>query len=156
MTETTATEKTRISPKTETMVKTKDGSFHKDDFVGSTLAGLNIDQVKAIAAELGIEANKYDHLNVGQQRMNIGNRLRALTAHKDGMKEEAAAKIDENRDTADRMATAFRETNAAAAEVAAKEAEAAKEAKAAAKAAAKPAKGVKDPDPVDGEGDTPD
>lgn len=152
MNQTATVEKTRISPKTEGMVKTKGGSFHKDDFVGSVLAGLNIEQVKAVATELGIDADKYDHLNVGQQRMNIGNRMRALTAHKDGMKEDAAAKIDENRDLADRMASGFRETNEAAAASAAE----AKAAAAAEKAAAKAPKGVQPPAPIDGEGDTPD
>ena len=146
-------EKTRIQPKTEGMVKTKGGSFHKDDFLGHCLAGLTIDQVKIVAAELGIDATKYDHLNVGQQRMNIGNRMRALTTHKEGAKDEDSAKVDENRELVDRVSIGFREANAATAAAAA----AAKAAAAAEKAAAKPKKAkVPDPDPIDGEGDTPD
>jgi hypothetical protein len=149
-------EKTSIRPKVEGMVKTKSGSFHKDDFLGNALAGVTVEQVKLVAAEMGVDTGKYDHLNPGQQRMNIGNRLRALTTHKEGESEEKMAEIDANRDLLTNMADGFAETNAAtkAAEAAAKE-----EAKAAA-AAAKPKKEkkikVKEPDPVDGEGNTPD
>lgn len=153
--EATVTEsKAKIRPNTEGMVKGKGGSFHKDDFVGTNLAGLTIDQVKAIATDIGIDAAKYDHLNVGQQRMNLGNRIRPLVTHKDGQKEEAGEAIDANRDRVVEMADGFRAAN----ESAAAEAAAAKEAEKAERAAAKkPAKvKVSDPDPVDGEGDTPD
>ena len=149
-------EKTSIRPKVEGMVKTKGGSYHKDDFLGNALSGVTVEQVKLIAAEMGVDTSKYDHLNPGQQRMNIGNRLRALTTHKESHDEAKMAEIDANRDLLTRMADGFAETNEAtrAAEAAAKE-----EAKAAA-AAAKPKKEkkikVKEPDPVDGEGDTPD
>jgi hypothetical protein len=148
--ETTAVEKTRISPKIEDMVKTKSGSFHKDDFIGGTLDGLNIDQVKEIAKELGLDANKYDHLNVGQQRMNLGNRLRAMTARNEGHSEEAAATVDKARDTVESMADGFRATNEAEAAAEA-ETKAAAKAKAEKAAAAKPSK-VKEPAPIEGEG----
>ena len=149
-------EKTRIQPKTEGMVKIKGGSFHKDDFLGHCLAGLTIEQVKTVATELGVDANKYDHLNVGQQRMNIGNRLRALTAHKDGMTDEATSEIDKNRDLVDRISIGFREANAAANAASADAKDAAADEKAAAKAAKPKKMKVPDPDPIDGEGDTPD
>lgn len=141
------TEKTTITPNTEGMIKTKGGSFHKDDFVGSELAGLTIEQVKFIAFELGIDANKYNHLNVGQQRMNLGNRLRSMTAEKDGHSDEVKGLVAGTRETMALIAVGFRDTNEAAAHVAA----ANKPAK-----VAKPKKGVKAPEPIDGEGDTPD
>ena len=149
-------EKTSIRPNVEGMVKTKSGSYHKDDFLGHALDGVTVEQVKQIAVEMGIDTGKYDRLNPGQQRMNIGNRLRAMTTHKEGESEEKMAEIDANRDLLTRMADGFAVTNAAAK---AAEATAKEEAKAAA-AAAKPKKEkkikVKEPDPVDGEGNTPD
>ncbi len=38
--------------------------------------GLNIEALYAVAAEYGVDGSAYRHLNPGQQRMNIGNRLR--------------------------------------------------------------------------------
>lgn len=149
-------EKTKIRPNVETMVKTKSGSFHRDDFIGNTLTGLTVEQVKEIAAECGIDANKYDHLNVGQQRMNLGNRLRALTSHKEGAKDEESAAVDKMRDLVDSMATAFAEANEAKAAAVAAEKAAAKEAKAAEKAAKEAAKPKAKPEVLEGEGDTPD
>lgn len=87
-TETTEVKKTTIRPNVENMVKTAKGSYHKDDLIGHALNGLTLDQVKVVATELGLDANKYGHLNVGQQRMNLGNGLRRLSAN-----EEAAEKI---------------------------------------------------------------
>ena len=134
MTEKTVAEKITISPNVKGMVKTKGGGFHKDDFVGSELAGLSIDQVKFIADELGIDANKYDHLNVGQQRMNIGNRLRGLTARNEGQNDEVKAYVKEARETISLIALGFRETNEATAYVI---------------AVNKSAKGLKAPEPIE-------
>lgn len=39
---------------------------------------LDLDRLRDVASEYGIDASKYAHLNPGQQRMNIGNRLRAV------------------------------------------------------------------------------
>jgi hypothetical protein len=75
--------KTRITPNVANMVKTN-GSQHKDDVVGNALAGLKIDEVKEIAEEMGLDSAKYDHLNVGQQRMNLGNGLRRLAKSEEG------------------------------------------------------------------------
>ena len=83
MTDVAEVKKTRITPNVANMVKTN-GSQHKDDCVGNALAGLNITEVKEIAAEMGLDAGKYDHLNVGQQRMNLGNGLRRLAKTEDG------------------------------------------------------------------------
>ena len=38
---------------------------------------LDLDLLREVAAEYDVDAAKYAHLNAGQQRMNIGNRLRA-------------------------------------------------------------------------------
>lgn len=83
--------KTKIKPDTSKWANT-DGKKHTDDFVGHALAGLTLEQVKDVAGKLGFEPNKYDHLNVGQQRMNLGNRLRAVVKDtgKEGSGHEAA------------------------------------------------------------------
>lgn len=39
---------------------------------------LDLGLLAAVAAEFGVDAAKYAHLNAGQQRMNVGNRLRRL------------------------------------------------------------------------------
>jgi len=133
--------KTVIRPNTETMVKTAKGSFHKDDLIGNALAGLNLAQVKMIASVLGLDANKYDHLNAGQQRMNLGNGLRRLSANP-----EAAEKIVA-------LAGPAQEANAAEAEAVAAEKAAVKEANAAEKAAKpKKEKKAKVSDSAEGEG----
>jgi uncharacterized membrane protein len=172
MTEATAvTSKTTIRPNIANMVKTKGGSYHKDDFIGTTLAGLTVAQVKVIATECGLDVSKYEHLNAGQQRMTLGNSLRKLTNMVDETpltgpaldKAMAANKDAEScRDQIEELANSMKETaeEAAAAKEAAKaEAKAAKEAAAAAKkaekAAAKAAK-AKVGDDANGEGDTQD
>ncbi|WVR18118.1 hypothetical protein JXVLWARM_CDS_0067 [Burkholderia phage Bm1] len=74
--------KTRIQLPTTSMVRVKSVSggvsFHCGDDVATKLHGLPLEQVKAIAATVGIDVTKYDHLNQGQQRMNIGNMLRSF------------------------------------------------------------------------------
>lgn len=84
--ETTETEgKVRIAIPTEKYVsaKTANGgaSKHNGDAVATALAGRTIDQVYGMASEMLDTAEedlraKYAHLNVGQQRMNLGNRIR--------------------------------------------------------------------------------
>lgn len=74
--------KTRIKPNTETYV-----NGHAADFIGHALEGLTLDQVKQVAEKVGVDHAKYAHLNGGQQRMNIGNRLRT-EAKKDEAKAE--------------------------------------------------------------------
>ncbi len=39
---------------------------------------LDLDSLRSVAAEFGVDAEKYAHLNAGQQRMNVGNRLRRV------------------------------------------------------------------------------
>lgn len=62
-------------------------SVHCGDELARFLVGKSLEQVYEIAAKAfgpgnGLKA-RYSHLNVGQQRMNVGNRLRA--AIKDGL-----------------------------------------------------------------------
>ena len=133
--------KTVIRPDTTNMVKTSGGSFHKDDFIGNKLAGLTVDQVKVIGTEMGVDVSKYDHLNPGQQRMNVGNALRRMSANPD-----AADKIGT---LADPMHEANAEAKIAA-EAAKAEAKAAKEAAKASKP--KKEKKAKVADSAEGEG----
>lgn len=77
--------KTRITIPTEKYVDAKSAtggkSKHNGDAVATALSGHSIDSVYGIAAEMTGTAvedlqAKYAHLNVGQQRMNLGNRIR--------------------------------------------------------------------------------
>lgn len=80
-------EKTRIEIPTDKYVKAKSASGavsrHNGDVVASALEGLTIDEVFSLAAEVteqeeSMLREKYSHLNVGQQRMNLGNRIRGV------------------------------------------------------------------------------
>ena len=75
----TEVKKTTIRPNVAGMTKTAGGSYHKPDFIGQTLAGLSVAQVLVIAVAVGLSADKYKHLNPGQQRMTLGNQLRKMT-----------------------------------------------------------------------------
>ena len=93
-TATAEVKKPTIRPDISKMVKTKSGSYHKDDFIGHALDGLTLDQVKEIASGVGLDPSKYAHLNNGQQRMTLGSSLRKMTADgADEAKEAAAAKV---------------------------------------------------------------
>ena len=80
-------EKTRIEIETNNYVKGKGPSggttFHNGDAVATNLAGLSLEAVYSVASQAlstpveDLQA-KYRHLNPGQQRMNLGNRLRGL------------------------------------------------------------------------------
>lgn len=84
------TEKTRIEIPTEKYQKSRSASGtvtrHNGDVVAAALAGLTLDEVYQLASEVvSTEAKpftvadltaKYEHLNAGQQRMNLGNRIR--------------------------------------------------------------------------------
>jgi hypothetical protein len=112
-----STTKARIRPNVANMVKSSGGSFHKDDFIGNALAGLNLEQVKTIAADLGLDPSKYSHLNNGQQRMALGNSLRKMAGALEpsgwpadgGLKDEFVMA----RDRIEAAASSFREQNAA-------------------------------------------
>lgn len=122
-------------------------SLNNGDEVAATLDGLNIDELFTIGKTLLGEdfAEKYAKLNVGMQRMNMGNRLRAkvrtIDAEEksnegDGLKAltKAAAPFAKARDQ--RVAAAAKEKaeKQKAREEKAAEAKAKKEAKAKAKA----------------------
>jgi len=108
-TEATEVKKVAIRPDISKMVKTKSGSYHKDDFIGHALDGLTLAQVKQIAGEVGLDPAKYAHLNNGQQRMTLGSQLRKITAEgADEAKETAAAEL---RGTIESMADEFRFAN---------------------------------------------
>lgn len=98
MTEAIESPKTTIAPKTEGYVESRTAtggkSKHSGDAVASFLAGRSIDEVKQFAVELTGEEGlktKYDHLNVGQQRMNLGNRIRGFVAKQNKLAEKDAA-----------------------------------------------------------------
>jgi len=64
-------------------------SMHNGDEVASALQEIDIHGVRHVVQEVGIvddktPLDKYDHLNVGQQRMNWGNRIRAFVKKDDG------------------------------------------------------------------------
>lgn len=60
-------------------------SVHNGDEIANKLIGKDLDQVYTIAARTLKEdeaelRKKYKHLNIGMQRMNLGNRMRAAAA----------------------------------------------------------------------------
>jgi hypothetical protein len=144
-------------------------SLHNNDDVAQGLAGLNVDELYQISgkflafplkvSKVAIEdvtelESAYEKLNVGMQRMNLGNRIRARVTKIDAENAKAAAAdvkdekpVKERKSGADQLAkilapfvkaAAKREADATKAkEAAAKEAK--KVADAAAKTAAKAA-----------------
>lgn len=135
--------KAKIRPNIANMIKTLGGSFHKDDFIGNSLAGLSLAQVVYIAQECGVDVGKYAHLNNGQQRMTIGGILRKLVkvpeiaegVEATDKQKEAADKANAVRDQITTLAGDFRDVNKAADAARVAEKEAAIKAKADAKAA---------------------
>lgn len=90
--------KTVIRPNMANYVPDKSGSGKRthrtDDFVARSLAGKSVDEVKERASKLGIDVEKWAHLNPGQQRMLIGNRLRTLMkARENPLTEEAITAV---------------------------------------------------------------
>lgn len=79
-------EKTIIRANTEKYQRAKAASGamsqHNGDTVAQTLAGLPLESVLAIANKMTSSdlSGKYAHLNIGQQRMNLGNRIRGAVA----------------------------------------------------------------------------
>lgn len=96
-------EKTVIRANTEKYQRAKAASGamsqHNGDVVAQTLAGLPLASVLAIANTMTSSdlSSKYAHLNPGQQRMNLGNRIRG-----------AVAKIDKSIAKATEALVAFR------------------------------------------------
>ena len=135
-------EKTRIEIETNNYVKGKGPSggttFYNGDAVATNLAGLPLEAVYSVASQAlstpveDLQA-KYRHLNPGQQRMNLGNRLRGLVQKVD---KANAANEEAGPSGAEMLADIAKPfLEAAAAEI--KEAEAARQKAAEEKAAEK-------------------
>ena len=87
----------RVKPDLTKYVKGVSGSGKKtmraNDHVAASLDGFTLDEVFRVAAELTETPEKeyrgkYSHLNVGMQRMNLGNRIRGAIAKQDKAREK--------------------------------------------------------------------
>lgn len=96
--------KVKIRPDTEKYTKARTAagtqSFHNGDVIATGLSGLTVDEVKEIAVKITKDESlndRYEKLNVGQQRMNLGNRIRGAIAkrNKENKAKIAQAKKDE-------------------------------------------------------------
>lgn len=92
-----APKEVRVKPDLSKYVKGVSGSGKKtmrtNDLVAAALDGFTLDEVYAVAQELTDTPAKefhakYDHLNVGMQRMNLGNRIRGAIAKQDKAREK--------------------------------------------------------------------
>ena len=152
-TEDTSIGKTVIRPDTTEYKRAKSASGamsqHNGDIVASRIVGFSVEQVAGVLAIMipdttvhGI-MTKYAHLNVGQQRMAVGNRLRGALNKANKAYVAYVAALDEGEDILMKhgeeifisATQATRDELDAAAELAEKEAEAALEAAVAAKEA---------------------
>lgn len=103
-------------------------SLNNGDVVANGIAGMEVSTIVEIAVKMGVAkpakgetpaedlSTKYAHLNVGMQRMNLGNRLRgriakintlnekALTQAKAGDDEKALAKAEKAKSGEDQFA----------------------------------------------------
>ena len=111
----TEQEKTVVRPNTENYVKTKTAggntSLHNGDVVASTLAALLLDETYAVASKLlGVDVDtlkeKYGKLNLGMQRMNLGNRIRGAIAKLDKGNAKEIDKIEAANVKAEKKAQA--------------------------------------------------
>ena len=82
--------KTVIRPNTDDYQSVRSASGSKSQICGDEvsvcLAGMDVEQVKKVAVGMDMataDVNKYDHLNPGQIRMNLGNRIRGIVARLD-------------------------------------------------------------------------
>jgi len=101
MSESTDANKVVIRPDVSTYMDTVSASGskskHNGDPVAVAIAGLSLEEVQEVAEAMGIEdgATKYAHLNIGQQRMALGNRIRgrrkAVEAENEALKKAAEA-----------------------------------------------------------------
>jgi|14BtaG_2_1085337.scaffolds.fasta_scaffold00263_17 hypothetical protein len=69
-------------------------SHHTGDFVAMNMNGMTVAEAEDIAAALvdGHTKGKYAKLNVGMQRMNLGNRIRAAVAKMEKTEEGSGEK----------------------------------------------------------------
>jgi hypothetical protein len=61
------------------------GVGHCGDALADALAALSLEGVEQLATDYGLAdcVAKYAHLNAGQRRMNLGNKLRGLSSRKE-------------------------------------------------------------------------
>lgn len=92
-----APKEVRVKPDLSKYVKGVSGSGKKtmrtNDATATALDGFTLDECYAVAQELTDTAakelrEKYSHLNVGMQRMNLGNRIRGAIAKQDKAREK--------------------------------------------------------------------
>lgn len=83
-----------LTGKEYTPTKSANGSKskHNNDRIAQALNGQPLENVYAIAAEMTDIAvedleKRYEHLNPGQQRMNLGNRIRGAVTRMDKSEE---------------------------------------------------------------------
>lgn len=97
MAEKEATKEVKIKPDLEKYVTGVSGSGKRTkrckDAVATALDGFTLDETLAVASELTETPvkelqGKYSHLNVGMQRMNLGNRIRGAVAKQDKAREK--------------------------------------------------------------------
>ncbi len=95
--EESAPKEVRVKPDLSKYVKGVSGSGKKtmrtNDHVAESLDGFTLDEVYRVASELTDTPekeyrDKYSHLNVGMQRMNLGNRIRGAIAKQDKAREK--------------------------------------------------------------------
>ncbi len=136
--------KTVIRPNLEEYVTARAASGaksqHNGDPVASALEGATLEEVTGLAVEIVGDADlatKYNHLNLGQQRMNLGNRIRGVVNKMNKEKEGSGDKYITQMASSIRQEVKGREKEAQAEAKAKEQAKAAKEqAKAKAKKAA--------------------
>lgn len=96
------TKEVRIKPDLEKYVNGVSGSGKRtkraDDPIAEALDGLTVDEVAGIASRMTDTPKKeliekYAHLNVGMQRMNLGNRIRGAVNKLDAAHEKDKAVV---------------------------------------------------------------
>jgi hypothetical protein len=92
-----------IAPDTSNYTDTRTAggkrSQHNGSPVAVALAGMTVDEIKDVAEAMGIEdVDKYDKLNAGQVRMNLGNVIRGQISRID--KANAAQVVKANSEDA--------------------------------------------------------
>jgi hypothetical protein len=80
-------------------------SLSNGDFVATLIQGMEVDDCHRIAKKFLGESTKekYGHLNVGMQRMNVGNRLRGKVAAIDADNAKVLAKLKEGEKAPDQV-----------------------------------------------------
>src|SRR5262245_49174701 len=90
-------QKVRIRPDLGRYIRAKSGNGKRtqrtDDFIARTLDGKTIDAIKEGATKLGVDFSKWNDLNIGQQRMLIGNKLRHFIERTKTLTEEQVTEV---------------------------------------------------------------